>query len=84
MRVRLDPGRACVEGLAARSDRFYPLEARAGGPLEPLTAPPAKKAGDDLGAFPMAVTEKYTGRRWGLACKVRVGDWVHFGGRSVR
>jgi hypothetical protein len=73
MRVRLDPGRACVEGLASRSGSFFPVEkADAGkGPAKVLTAPPGKKAGGEEGSLPMAVTEKPTGRRWGLACKLR-------------
>ena len=73
MRVRLDPGRACVESLAARSGLFYGMEKRAPnkGPPLPLTAPPAKKAGAEEGNLPLAVTEKATGRRWGLACKMR-------------
>jgi len=83
MRVRLDPGRACVESLASKSGYLYPLE-KAGassGPLKPLTAPPGhdgggphtpgKKAGGEEGSLPLAVTEKATGRRWGLSCRLR-------------
>src|SRR5262249_797564 len=86
LRLRLDPGRACVESLATRSGQFQAIEpkppvgvgggARAanGGPKpppKPLTSVPARKGAPDERAIPMAVTEKMTGRRWGLACKVR-------------
>jgi hypothetical protein len=85
MRVRLDPGRACVESLATRSGAFNATERVPGAFLgvvggrppparvvpKALTSVPPRKGGADDRAVPMAVTEKYTGRRWGLACKVR-------------
>jgi hypothetical protein len=79
-RVRLDPGRACVEALAARSGPFFSLEPRPpptaayGAPrpaAKTLTSVPARKGTPDDRSVPMAVTEKYSGRRWGLSCKVR-------------
>jgi hypothetical protein len=72
MRVRVDPGRACVEGFGARSGPFYGIAAQgAQGAQKPLTSPPGKKGGGDEGTVPLSVTEKATGRRWGLTCKIK-------------
>jgi hypothetical protein len=76
LRVRLDPGRACIEALAVRSEAFFALETKPAqpGPARPLTTVPArgaKGATSQEGAIPMAATEKQTGRRWGLQCKIR-------------
>ena len=91
MRVRLDPGRACVESLLRgaepadsshdRADLLAPRGGRteawcrrrppAERTVEAMTAVPARKGGPDDKAVPMAVTEKFAGRRWGLSCKVR-------------
>jgi hypothetical protein len=74
LRLRLDPGRACIESLAARTDPFFAREApsaAAKGPPRPLTSVPARKAVADEGSVAMAATEKLTGRRWGLSCKVQ-------------
>ncbi len=70
LRLRLDPGRACVESLASKSGYLYPVEKAAGaGVLRPLTAPPGK--GREGGNLTLALTEKVTGRRWGLSCRLR-------------
>jgi hypothetical protein len=78
MRVRMDPGAVCIERMATPGGPFFPLagKAAAAGPAQPpkpLTAPPGRKGSfDDAPAIPLAVTEKASGRRWGLAC-ARVG-----------
>ncbi len=80
LRLRLDPGRACVESLASRSGYFYAIDKTGAlkAPPRPLTAPPGRaaappgqKPGSEEGMLPLAVTEKPTGRRWGLTCKMR-------------
>jgi hypothetical protein len=73
MRVRLDPDRACVDGFAARSGAFYPVGARAAGkgPAVPLTAAPGRSGGAVERTIPLAATEKATGRRWGLSCRIK-------------
>lgn len=74
MRVRLDPGRACVDGFAARSAAVYPLDAKGAGgrgATTPLTAAPARKSSAAERDIPLAATEKGTGRRWAMACRVR-------------
>jgi hypothetical protein len=75
-RVRLDPGRACVDAFAADGGSFYGPEPKAVGrgpapAAVALTAPPAKKAPPPGAVLvPLAVTERATGRRWGLSCQV--------------
>ena len=73
MRVRIDPGAVCIERMASRGGPFYPPAGKGAGPTpKPLTAPPGRKGGiDDATAIPLAVTEKATGRRWGLACVLK-------------
>jgi hypothetical protein len=72
MRLRLDPGRACVESFAARSDPFFANET---GPTKGLpkllSSVPARKGGLDEAAVPLAATEKQSGRRWGLTCRIQ-------------
>ncbi|HVY47791.1 MAG TPA: hypothetical protein VHB21_18010, partial [Minicystis sp.] len=59
LRLRLDPGFACVEGLATRID----------GVLTKTRAPAkAPVRIDDATALPLAATERGTGRRWALRC----------------
>jgi hypothetical protein len=78
LRVRLDPGRVCVDGLAGKAPGFFAIEAKgAGGAAAPapdkaLTAAPGRKGGPEGPAtVPMAVSERGSGRRWGLTCKVK-------------
>jgi hypothetical protein len=72
MRLRLDPGRACVESFAARSDPFFANETGpARGLPKLLTSVPARKGGGDEAAVPLAATEKQSGRRWGLTCRIQ-------------
>lgn len=68
MRVRVDPGRACVDGFAARTSAFY---ASGAAPQRGLTAPPGRKGGDAALQVPLSVNEISTGRRWGLSCKIK-------------
>jgi hypothetical protein len=57
MRLRLEPGGACVEAMAAKAGRgFHGVEGKKD------SAP----AGDD--AIFMAASERYAGRRWQLRC----------------
>jgi hypothetical protein len=71
MRMRVDPGRACVEAVAAKTSTLYALEAKGAppGPAKALTAVPGGK-GLPAGAavVPLAVSERASGRRWGLRC----------------
>jgi len=63
MRLRLDPGSACVEAITGRLE----------GPLVPEKD--AQKANADkpaqAGTVPLAATERQSGRRWMLACARR-------------
>jgi hypothetical protein len=73
LRVRVDPGRACVERVAARTPGLYPAGPKpAGGADKPLTAVPGRKGkGEGDAAIPLAVNERSTGRRWGLSCALK-------------
>ncbi|APR77821.1 Hypothetical protein A7982_03168 [Minicystis rosea] len=76
MRVRLDPGRACVEGFAAKTASFFPIEPKGAAgkaPAKALTSAPGRKGGaaDGATAIPLSVSERQSGRRWGLTCKVK-------------
>jgi hypothetical protein len=74
LRVRVDPGRACVEAIAGKSGSFWAIDPKGAphGTAKAITAPPGKKAsGDPATALPMAVTERGGGRRWGLNCWVK-------------
>ncbi|MBW2454946.1 MAG: hypothetical protein JRI68_10560 [Deltaproteobacteria bacterium] len=58
LRLRLEPGGACVESLAARAGRG-------------LTVSGAGEGASQVGAnqtVPLSVRERYTGRRWKLMC----------------
>lgn len=66
LRLRLDPGMVCVEGMASRMDGTF---ARAGGAATP--SPPASQRDMDAGALPLAATERGTGRRWLFRCNKR-------------
>ena len=60
MRLRLDPGSVCVEGVAARVD---------GTVVAPKAAPGAAKAkGMDAHKVPLAATERGSGQRWIFQC----------------
>jgi hypothetical protein len=56
-RLRLDPGSACVEGMAARIDGLFIPDKDA----KPLTE-------KIPGSVTLAATERMTGRRWVFAC----------------
>jgi hypothetical protein len=56
-RLRLDPGSACVESLAARIDGLFVPSKDAKPPTEKIS-----------GAVTLAATERMTGRRWAFAC----------------
>ncbi|MDI1434071.1 hypothetical protein [Polyangium sorediatum] len=62
MRLRIDPGAVCVEGIAARLDgTFLPdKETKPTADKPPATA-----------TVPLAATERSTGRRWSFACSRR-------------
>ena len=60
---------ATVRPGAAGAASAAELVAAKGGST--ATAPTAKKAAAEEGNLPLAVTEKPTGRRWGLTCKMR-------------
>ncbi|MFT3772112.1 MAG: hypothetical protein QM820_42445 [Minicystis sp.] len=74
MRVRLDPGRACIDGFAGRAPAFFAIEpahaAKAAAPRA-LTAAPGRKGTADAFAIPLAISERGSGRRWGLTCKLK-------------
>ena len=59
--------------MAARGRPFYPLPVKGGAaPAKPITALPGRRGTvDEATAIPLAVTEKATGRRWGLACALK-------------
>ncbi|MRG93542.1 hypothetical protein [Polyangium spumosum] len=63
MRLRLDPGQACVEGIAARLDGTFLPHAEAKARPADRPAQPA--------AVPLAATERSTGRRWSFVCSRR-------------
>jgi len=65
MRLRLDPGMACVEGIAARLDGTFVPDKEA----KPTQQPPDKPA--QAGTVSLAATERSTGRRWSFACSRR-------------
>lgn len=72
LRLRLDPGVACVDAMAARSGPFFPIQASttAGrAPARAITTPPGHARPSNDWGIPLAVTEKATGRRWGLTCR---------------
>jgi hypothetical protein len=70
LRLRLDPGSACVEGLAARVDSLG--DRASGKPARPV-ARPAKPAPalDASEVISLAARERGTGRRWSLSCQRR-------------
>jgi hypothetical protein len=75
LRLRMAPGSVCLEAMAGRSGPFYASERAPAGktavaPQRVLTAPPGRKGSDDAATVPLAATEKSTGRRWGLSCKL--------------
>jgi len=73
LRLRLDPGKVCVDAMAARAEGLGALPSAGGEPDRPLTRP---SAGSPIGAhhaseprdIPLAATDPASGRRWLLAC----------------
>ncbi|RLB47370.1 MAG: hypothetical protein DRI90_26430, partial [Deltaproteobacteria bacterium] len=61
MRLRLEPGGACVEAIAARAGRGLSASGAADGDAKP---------GADK-TLPLSARERYTGRRWTLMCGAR-------------
>lgn len=57
LRVRLSPGKSCIESISAKAGRTL-------GDAEVKAAPAGA-------AIPLAVRERYTGRRWGFMCGAR-------------
>ncbi len=55
VRLRLDPGKRCIEGIAAKTSNVG--AAAFATPQSPPTA-----------AVPLALRERYSGRRWGFTC----------------
>jgi hypothetical protein len=73
LRLRLDPGFACVESMAARVDGLVvkgpnPADkaAAAKSPAAPAHLP--AHVADDASAIPLSVTEQRTNRRWSMRC----------------
>lgn len=62
LRMRIDPGLACVEAMAARMDGTFSKPSGA-----PPAGPPSAREGD-AGGLPLAVTERSSGRRWVFRC----------------
>jgi hypothetical protein len=62
LRLRLDPGSACAEGIAARMDNTFVPDKD--GPAKPGGDKPAPASG----AVPLAATERGSGRRWAFSC----------------
>lgn len=62
MRLRLDPGSACVEGISARMETTFAPEKD--GPAKPGGDKPAPASA----TVPLAATERGSGRRWAFSC----------------
>jgi hypothetical protein len=59
LRVRLDPGAACVEAMAARMEHEFTKAAE---------VPKSSQADEGI---PLAATERASGKRWGFQCRKR-------------
>jgi len=57
-RIRLEPGKACIESLASRSE----------GLVSPSSAPRPLPVFDSDAAIPLTATDSSSGRRWLLRC----------------
>lgn len=62
LRMRIDPGFACVEAMSARMDGTFTKPAGA-----PPSSPPSAREADAAG-LPLAATERSSGRRWIFRC----------------
>jgi hypothetical protein len=69
MRARMDSGTLCIESLASRVDGLSSKPKTVGSKITVPKPGPAGVA--DASAFPLAATERGTGRRWALSCKPR-------------
>lgn len=67
LRMRIDPGVACVESMAARMEGTFTKSSGAA----PSGPPSARDA--DAGGLPLAATERSSGRRWIFRCS-KQGD----------
>jgi hypothetical protein len=56
LRLRIDPGFACAEAIAARAGRGFKVSEKS-------------KGATDSESIPMAVRERYSGKRWQLSCR---------------
>jgi hypothetical protein len=67
LRLRLDPGFACVESMASRVDGVV---TKGTTPAEKAakTPPPPPIRIDEATAIPLSVTEQRTNRRWSMRC----------------
>jgi hypothetical protein len=66
-RLRMDPGFVCVDGVAARMDGTFTRPA--GKAAKPPVSTPADA---DALSFPLAATERGTGKRWVFRCNKKV------------
>jgi hypothetical protein len=69
LRLRLDPGHACVEAMAARIDGTF-TKSGATGP-GPAPAPPTSAREVEAPSVPLSATERGSGRRWVFRCAKR-------------
>jgi len=67
LRMRIDPGFACVDAMAARMDGTFTKPSGT-----PPSAPPSARE-TDAGGLPLAVTERSSGRRWVFRCSKQGG-----------
>ena len=69
LRLRLDPGFACVESMASRLDGVLTKGSTPGERSAKAPSPPHPPVHiDEASAIPLSVTEQRTNRRWAMRC----------------
>ena len=66
LRLRIDPGAVCLDGVAARMNGAFVKSAAAAG-----TGAAGEALAGEAEGIPLAATERGTGRRWTLRCSRR-------------
>ncbi|WP_156338761.1 hypothetical protein [Chondromyces crocatus] len=68
LRLRLDPGTACVDAVSLKLQAAYARDAKGGTPTAKASPSTPSAAPADL-RIPLAATERLTGKRWGFRCE---------------